>query len=129
MSRHLIGRTALALIAAALVTGATAPGHSRPGVTVQLFQFKPGQIEVKAGTRLTWTNQDDITHTVTSGTPEQRDGRFELPLDGRGATGVVQLEKLGTYPYFCRRPPVHARRDPREVDGPNQKRRQPCDTS
>jgi plastocyanin len=98
MSRHLIGKTALALMA-----GVAAPARSQPGVTVQLFQFKPGQIEVKPGTRVTWTNQDDITHTVTSGTPEQRDGRFELPLDGRGATGVVRLETPGTYPYFCSR--------------------------
>jgi plastocyanin len=45
---------------------------------------------VKAGTRLTWTNQDDITHTVTSGTPEQRDGRFEMPLDGRVPGGVAR---------------------------------------
>jgi plastocyanin len=59
-------------------------------VTVQLFQFEPGQIEVKAGTRLTWTNQDDITHTVTSGPPEQRDGRFEMPLDGRVPGGVAR---------------------------------------
>jgi len=103
MSRHLIGKTALALMAGALVVGVAAPARSQPGVTIQLFQFKPGQIEVKAGTRLTWTNQDDITHTVTSGTPEQRDGRFELPLDGRGATGIVQLEEPGTYPYFCSR--------------------------
>ena len=91
MSRHLIGKTALALMAGALVAGVAAPARSQPAVTVQLFQFKPGQIEVKAGTR------------VTSGTPEQRDGRFELPLDGRGATGIVELEKPGTYPYFCSR--------------------------
>jgi len=84
MSRHLIGKTALALMAGALVVGVAAPARSQPGVTVQLFQFKPGQIEVKAGTRLTWTNQDDITHTVTSGTPEQRDGRFDQRLEGRG---------------------------------------------
>ena len=103
MSRHLIGKAAVALMASALVAGAAAPARSQQGVTVQLFQFKPGQIEVKAGTRLTWTNQDDITHTVTSGTPERRDGRFELPLDGRGATGIVQLEEPGTYPYFCSR--------------------------
>ena len=103
MSTHLIGKTALALMAGALVVGVAAPARSQPGVTIQLFQFKPGQIEVLAGTRLTWTNQDDIAHTVTSGTPEQRDGRFELPLDGRGATGIVQLEEPGTYPYFCSR--------------------------
>src|SRR5260370_10209460 len=104
MGRPLVGKTGLALMAGARVVGVAAPARSQPGVTVQLFQFKPGQIEVKAGTRLTWTNQDDITHTVTSGTPEQHDGRFELPLDGRGATGIVQLEEPRTYPYFCTRP-------------------------
>ena len=103
MSTHRIGRTALAVVAAALIVGVAAEASAPQGVTVQLFQFKPGQIEVRVGTRLTWTKQDDITHTVTSGTPEQRDGRFELPLDGRGATGVVQLTEPGTYPYFCRR--------------------------
>jgi plastocyanin len=103
MSTHVIGRTALVLAVAALTPAAAAPARAQDGVTVQLFQFKPGQIEVKAGTRLTWTNQDDITHTVTSGTPEQVDGRFELPLDGRGATGSVRLEQPGVYPYFCSR--------------------------
>ncbi len=103
MGTHLIGRTALALVASALILGGAGPAGSESGVTVQLFQFKPGQLEVKAGTRVAWTNQDDITHTVTSGTPEQRDGRFELGLDGRGATGAVKLDTPGTYPYFCSR--------------------------
>lgn len=87
MSTHTIGKTGVALAVGALLLAAAPPARAQQGVTVQLFQFKPGQIEVKAGTRLTWTNQDDITHTVTSGTPEQRDGRFEVPLDGRGAAG------------------------------------------
>jgi len=103
MSTHVIGRTARALAAGALMLAAAGPARAQQGVTVQLFQFKPGRIEVEAGTRLTWTNQDDITHTVSSGTPEQRDGRFEVPLDGRGATGSVRLEQPGVYPYFCSR--------------------------
>lgn len=103
MSAHVIGKTALALALGALTLAAAGPARSQPGVTVQLFRFTPGRIEVKAGTRLTWTNPADITHTVTSGTPEQRDGRFEVPLDGRGATGSVRLEQPGVYPYFCRR--------------------------
>ena len=103
MGTHLIGRTALALVASALILGGAGPDGSESGVTVQLFQFKPGQLEVKAGTRVAWTNQDDITHTVTSGTAEQRDGRFELGLDGRGAAGAVKLDTPGTYPYFCSR--------------------------
>jgi plastocyanin len=103
MSTHAIGRTALALVAGFVVLGLAAPGRSQPSVSVQLFQFKPGQLEVRAGSTVTWANQDDIGHTVTSGTPEQRDGRFDLALDGKGATASVQLREPGTYPYFCRR--------------------------
>jgi plastocyanin len=66
MSRHPIGRTALGLVAGALMLGAAAPVGSESGVTLQLFQFKPGQLEVKAGTRVAWINQDDIAHTVTA---------------------------------------------------------------
>ena len=103
MGRQLIGRTALGLAVSALTLGAAGPAGSESGIAVQLFQFRPGRIEVKTGTRVAWINQDEITHTVTSGTPEQRDGRFELPLDGRGATGAVKLDTPGTYPYFCSR--------------------------
>jgi plastocyanin len=31
-------------------------------VTIQTFQFRPTPIEVRAATRVTWTNQDDILH-------------------------------------------------------------------
>jgi plastocyanin len=74
-------------------------------VAVRVFQFRPNQLEVKAGTRVTWTNGDDITHTVTSGTPDQRDGRFAQRLEGRGAAATVELRPPGVYPYFCERHP------------------------
>ena len=102
MSGSVVGR-ALALVMGAVILGAAAPAPSGPGVSVQLFQFRPGQLEVRAGTRLSWTNQDDITHTVTSGSPEQRDGHFDLTLAGKGATGTVELKEPGVYPYFCDR--------------------------
>jgi len=72
-------------------------------VTIQTFQFRPTPIEVRAGMRVTWTNQDDILHTVTSGTPESRDQRFETPLDGKGASSTVTFTQAGLYPYFCDR--------------------------
>lgn len=74
-------------------------------VTIQLFQFKPTPVEVKVGTRVTWTNQDDIVHTVTWGTPGSSDGRFDSPLDGKGATASVTFTQPGTYDYFCSRHP------------------------
>jgi plastocyanin len=39
-------------------------------VTIRTFQFRPTPVEVRAGTRVTRTNQDDILHTITSGTPK-----------------------------------------------------------
>ncbi len=72
-------------------------------VTIKTFEFQPVPLAVKAGTRVTWTNTDDIEHTVTSGTPESRDGRFNSPLDGKGATFTFTFTQAGTYPYFCDR--------------------------
>jgi plastocyanin len=92
---------AIALILVGIGIAAAAPSQ----VGIHIFQFRPGQLEVSAGTRVTWTNQDDITHTVTSGTPERRDGRFDEPLGGRGAAASVQFSNPGVYPYFCGRHP------------------------
>jgi plastocyanin len=103
MITHRIGKTALALVAGCTLLAPAVPAGSQQGVAIQLFQFKPAQVEVRARSKVTWANQDDIGHTVTSGTPEQRDGRFDLPLDGKGSTAVVQLNEPGTYPYFCSR--------------------------
>jgi plastocyanin len=72
-------------------------------IAIQTFQFRPTPIEVRAGTLVTWTNQDDILHTVTSGTPESRDHRFEAPLDGKGASSTMTFTQAGIYPYFCDR--------------------------
>jgi plastocyanin len=72
-------------------------------ITIQTFQFKPAQLEVKAGTQVTWTNQDDIRHTVTSGTPEKKDGRFDAPLAGKDKSFSFTFSQPGTYVYFCDR--------------------------
>ena len=103
MGTERIGKTVMALVVGGLIWGVAAPGRTQSGVSVQLFQFKPGQLEVKTGTRLAFTNQDDIGHTVTSGMPEQPDGRFDVRLDGKGAAATVELREPGVYPYFCRR--------------------------
>jgi plastocyanin len=103
MSGRGIGRSVLALVIGLTALASPAAAGRESGITVQLFRFKPGRLEVGVGTRLTWTNQDDIAHTVTSGTPERPDGRFDLALTGRGATGAVAFAQPGAYPYFCNR--------------------------
>jgi len=100
--RGMIGAgSALAMLVAALV----ASGEPTPAVEIQLFQFQPGAVEVKAGTTITWTNRDDIEHTVTSGDPEHRTGRFDAHLSARGTTTTVKFDEPGVYPYFCDRHP------------------------
>ncbi|HET7853060.1 MAG TPA: plastocyanin/azurin family copper-binding protein [Candidatus Methylomirabilis sp.] len=83
--------------------GSDSVGRKEAAVAIKTFQFNPDRLEVKTGTRITWMNQDEVLHTVTSGTPETRDGRFGSPLDGKGATTSVTLTEPGTYPYFCER--------------------------
>ena len=87
------------LVLAVCGRGAAGPAD----VEIKLFQFQPGTVEVKAGSVVTWTNQDDIEHTVTSGEPEKRDGKFSTPLDGKGTRARVAFAQPGVFPYFCDR--------------------------
>jgi plastocyanin len=76
---------------------------TNPTVTVQVFQFTPSPVTVKAGTTVTWVNRDDIQHTVTAGVPESPTGKFDLKLAGGGATASATFAEAGAYPYFCAR--------------------------
>jgi plastocyanin len=89
-------------------TGAGAAPHlahaTAPAVTVALFQYRPASLTVAAGTRVVWTNQDEIVHTVTApGAPAQR--AFDGTLDGKGASIALTFTAPGDYPYACERHP------------------------
>ena len=77
--------------------------QSESAVTIQLFQYQPAQLEIRAGTTVTWVNQDDIQHTVTLGTPENRNGAVNLSLSGKSATASFTFDRPGEYEYFCDR--------------------------
>jgi plastocyanin len=110
-SRKLLGLAcAIAMVVASCVgyststqAGVGETSGRNASVAIQTFQFRPTPIEVRAGTRVIWTNQDDILHTVTSGTPENRDKRFETQLDGKGITYSYTFTQAGSYTYFCDR--------------------------
>jgi len=91
------------VLAGTLGIAAIAMGASSSEVEVQLFRFRPARLEVPAGTRVQWTNRDDVTHTITAGTPEAPQPTFRLVLEGRGATASGTFPERGTYPYFCER--------------------------
>lgn len=77
------------------------PADGGDEVLVQGFRFQPERLEVAAGTTVTWTNEDDIAHTATAGTPDAPSGEFDVDLDGMGATGTHTFDAAGTYAYFC----------------------------
>ena len=72
-------------------------------MAIQTFQFQPTPLEIGIGTTVTWTNRDQILHTVTAGTPGAVDERFGGPLDGTGTTYEFTFTEPGTYAYFCAR--------------------------
>jgi plastocyanin len=82
--------------------GEIVDAQSKPGpnVTIKLFQYQPGRILVKAGTTVTWVNDDEIFHTVTA---EKKNGSFDAPLDRKGKSFSFTFSQPGTYAYYCER--------------------------
>ena len=72
-------------------------------IDIKLFQFEPSMIEIEAGTTIVWTNQDDIQHSVTSGTPDALTDRFDSGFFYQGETYSRTFTESGEYQYFCRR--------------------------
>ena len=63
--------------------------------------FEPADIEVTAGTTVTWVNEDLVNHTVTSGSAGDPDGMFDEPLPSEGDDVTVTFEETGTVAYYC----------------------------
>src|SRR5262249_31780810 len=98
---ELIAVAGIAVVVAGAALHAT--GETKPEVTIRLFAFRPSPQTVATGTPVTWLNQDEIRHTITSGKPDKPDGRFSLDLNGKGTSGTVEFKQAGVYPYFCER--------------------------
>ncbi len=79
--------------------GATASGKpvSTTRVAIQNFAFSPATVTVKAGTTVTWTNQDSEPHTVTA---KSGAGPNSPTLD-QGATYQYTFTRAGQYSYLC----------------------------
>ncbi len=89
-------RTLLAGLTAALSPVLAQAAEAK--ISIDNFTFNPASLTVKAGTRVTWTNQDDIPHTATdSGTPRA----FKSPVLDTGESFAMVFSTPGTYKYFC----------------------------
>jgi plastocyanin len=83
--------------------GVGAQSLGTANVTIKLFQYQPGRIQVKAGTTVTWLNEDEIFHTVTAVAREGKGGGFDAPLDGKGKSFSFTFSQPGVYTYYCDR--------------------------
>ena len=59
------------------------------------YTFVPGTITVRAGTRITWTNRDQVKHTIT--TTNTSFSALLVP----GASVAVTVNTVGTLNYLC----------------------------
>jgi plastocyanin len=92
----------LAALAAAAVFAAGCGGSgesSEPVATTEVqmvksYRFDPKVIEIKAGDTVTWTNEDNFTHTVE--VEGQEDHKVE-----QGESVSVTFDTPGTYDYVC----------------------------
>ena len=65
--------------------------------------YLPKVLRIKAGTTVTWTNDDNVMHTVTSGNgdTETPDGIIESGYMKKGDTFSYTFNDVGTFPYYC----------------------------
>ena len=93
------------LIAITLISGCISSANEEPPslppdganeVNINEFSFDPGMLIVKAGTIVTWTNSDTISHTIISDSQAFKSGNL-----GFGNTYSYRFSIPGTYSYQC----------------------------
>jgi plastocyanin len=95
MTARSLTKCLIAGVAAALLVAATPALAADVAVKIGNFTFGPQELKVKAGTTVTWTNEDDIPHTVVS--PNSFRSKA-LDTDEKYA---FTFTTPGTYKYFC----------------------------
>jgi plastocyanin len=104
MIRRTLYVASIAAILVAIVAGKqtikaavpAAPPAAGAEVKIDNFSFTPATVTVAVGTEVTWTNRDDIPHTVV--TDDKTVKSKVLDTDEKFA---YTFTKPGTYSYFC----------------------------
>jgi plastocyanin len=94
-----IRAVAILVLLAAVVGGCGGSGDSEPVATTEVtmvksYRFDPETIEIQAGQTVTWTNEDNFTHTV------EVEGEGDHKV-GRGDSVAITFARPGTYDYVC----------------------------
>ncbi|PYX88439.1 MAG: hypothetical protein DMG68_08505 [Acidobacteria bacterium] len=71
-----------------------APGNQ---VAIDNFSFTPPTLTVAAGSTVSWTNKDDVPHTVVESTSQ----KFKSKALDTDESFSYTFTEPGTYEYFC----------------------------
>ena len=65
-------------------------------VRIEDFAFRPGNLEVPAGARVTWTNEDSAPHDATARSRDWKTERLS-----RGESDARTFDSAREYDYYC----------------------------
>jgi len=97
----LVTRRSLGILGLGLATAAAAilrpkSAHAEDiAVHIDNFVFEPKELSLKVGQTVTWTNRDDIPHTVVCA------GKFRSKTMDTDGTFTFTFAAAGEYKYFC----------------------------
>lgn len=77
---------------------ATGSGQTQSSIEIKNFSFNPSSVSVKAGTTVTWKNNDSVPHTITS---DPDGGVFKSQTLNSGDTFQFTFNTAGSFPYHC----------------------------
>ncbi|HEX3574002.1 MAG TPA: cupredoxin family copper-binding protein [Rhodopila sp.] len=84
------------ILLACLIVPIAARSDDAAQVKIDNFTFGPGKVTIAKGTSVTWTNQDDIPHSIVLAALRVR----SKALDTDKAF-TYQFDKAGTFSYVC----------------------------
>jgi plastocyanin len=84
------------LLLASLLIPAAARSDGGAKITIDNFTFSPAKLVISKGTEVTWTNQDDIPHTIVLTANNARSKAIDTDK-----TFSYRFDKAGTFAYIC----------------------------
>ncbi len=75
-----------------------------PTITIVGRTFQPAELQINAGTTVTWLNPEKGNHTIYSGSAASPTGPLHVRLNGDEPAGLMYSHKFdepGEYPYYC----------------------------
>jgi plastocyanin len=96
---HLLLLTVAGVAATLLAAACGGEERGDPVATTEVamarsYRFEPAAVVVDAGATVTWTNEDNFTHTV------RVDGRDDHEVEP-GERMSIAFDEAGTYHYVC----------------------------